>query len=106
MKVEDRRANKEAPWAYVVCTDDFMSGWGGASGGRSLYAVAVSDPAEAEVVMANAKGRSEMKRPRLVSRFKADGTPKVTMRRGDHMAVVDKATAERWYEPGAWEVSP
>ena len=100
--IRDNRANKARPWGYIVCTDTFMSGFGPAKGGRSLYALAVAGPSEANTVARNARARSEMKRPRLVRSFRADGTPSVRMGPNDHMSVVDRRDAERWYEPGAW----
>ena len=99
--VNDRRTDKSTPWAYVVFTDKFMSGWGDAPG-RSLYALAVSDPNEEAIVLANGRARSEMKRPRTVVRFRADGTPAVKMHEGDHLSVTDKADASRWYVRGGF----
>lgn len=97
----DRRSSKSRPWAYVVCTDVVLSGWGYAPG-RSLYALAVDGPREAETVIENAMARSDMRRPRIVRSFASDGTPKVRMRHGDHMSIVDRSEASRWYEPGGF----
>jgi hypothetical protein len=80
---------------YVVMTDSFMSGWGKAKGGTSRYALGCSSMAEAKVVLANAQGRSEMKRASIVSH-------KPRARRDQYLSIVDRLTASRWYEPGAW----
>jgi hypothetical protein len=100
--INDKRKNKEAPWAYVVFTDSFMSGWGWAKGGRSLYALAVANPKEADIVLANGRHRTDMQRGRIVALTKADGTPKVRLGANDHMSIVDRAQAARWYEAGAF----
>lgn len=96
-KIEDRRTEKEKAetWAFVVCNDTFFSGWGLARGGRSLYALAVKNPAQAKIVMANAKARSDMKRVRLNMRL-----PR--LRDGDHLAIVGPSEAPRWYKPGGF----
>lgn len=98
--IRDGRASKTRPWGYVVCTDTFLSGMAGYD--RSIYALAVTNPTEAEVVASNARKRSDMKRPRLVRSFRADGTPKVRLNERDHLAVVDRPEAERWYDPNGW----
>jgi hypothetical protein len=85
---------KADTWGFVVSTDSFMSGWGHAPG-RSLYAVAVADHHEAEVVLRNAKGRSEMKRSRIQGNL-----PRLWP--GDHLKIVGRSEASRWFEPGAW----
>ena len=96
MTINDKRTDKSTPWAYVVFTDSFMSGWGQAKGGRSLYALAVSNPDEETTVTNNGKRRGEMKRPRTVKPNK-DGLPSSRLYRDDHMSVVDKSCAARWY---------
>ena len=80
------------PIGYVVATDSFMSGWGGAKGGRSLYAIAVTSRDEIDVVMDNMKARSEMKRVRY------NLSPPAT-RPGDHLKISDKSTAPRFFLP-------
>jgi len=96
--IRDERTDKSAV-GYVVFTDSFMSGWGHAEGGRSLYALAVSGGPltsdECITVLRNGKDRSEMKRGRYVRKLPRLG-PK------DHMSVVDKTIAPRWYVPGAF----
>ncbi len=79
-------------WGFVVFTDKFMSGWGQAPG-RSLYALEVTSPQEAELVLANGKNRTEMKRGRIVKTLKG-----IKLRKGDHLSVTDKFNAERWFE--------
>ncbi len=90
-KINDRRSDESVPWGFVVFTDSFMSGWGGAQGGRSLYALAVCSPKEAETVLASGKHRTEMKRGRLV-------TALPRLRAGDHLSITDREESPRWYE--------
>lgn len=96
-RVKGRSTRKST--RFVVCTDTFMSGWGKALG-RSLYALRVG-PASAQIVLANAKRRREMKRCRIV-KAKANGRPDVKLRAGDHLAIVGRDTAQRWYTPGGF----
>lgn len=95
--IDDRRTKeeKEKTWAFVVCHDAVLSGWGLARGGRSLYALAVMNPAQAKIVLDNAKARSDMKRVRLNMRL-----PR--LRDGDHLAIVGPSEAPGWYEPGGF----
>ncbi len=93
--IKDDRGNKSTPWGFVVCTDTFLSGWGGASEGRSLYALAVDNDDEAWMVLNNARDRSDMKRVRFVKTL-----PK--LRAGDHLSIVDRTCAARWYEVGGF----
>ena len=46
---------------YVTMTDKFMSGWGKADGRINKLIFICNDYQEAEIVMDNAKARSEMK---------------------------------------------
>lgn len=94
MPLENRPAGYFV-WGYVVFTDSFMSGWGGAAKGRSLYALAVSSPAEAETVIASGKRRSEMKRPRI---FRDRGRMLRSMKPNDHLSIADIASADRWFQ--------
>lgn len=94
--IDDRRSDTSKPWAFVVFTDSFLSGWGYAQGGRSLYALAVRNPKEAEIVLANGRCRTEMKRGRITKNL-----PR--LRSGDHLAVVDRHEANRWYVDGAFK---
>lgn len=100
--INDKRKHG-TPWGYIVMTDACLSGWGGANGGTSLYAVAVNTSDEVAIVEDNATARSEMQRPRLILSKRADGTPRVTMGPNDHMSVVDGGSASAWYEKGAWK---
>lgn len=77
-------------WGFVVFTDSFMSGWGGAANGRSLYALEVSSPSVAELVLANGKRRSEMKRGRIVRFRKGGWLPNCRINPGDHLSIVDR----------------
>jgi hypothetical protein len=100
-RTSDRPHNYYA-YGYVVATDSFMGGWGKAPG-RSLYAVEVSTEAEGYRVMANMKHRPEMKRVRWV---KTLDSVKRGMKRGDHLSVVDKFSAPRFFEAGGFERDP
>lgn len=95
--IDDRRTNKATPWGFVVFTDSFMSGWGGAENGRSLFALAVFDHNEAEKVLESGRQRTDMKRGRIVSDLKG---LRCSVKTGDHLAIVDRGTASRWYEEG------
>jgi len=97
--IEDNRKDKSEPWAFVVCTDSFLSNWPGTGIRRSLYAVAVASPDEAEIVMDNARHRTEMKRPRLVTSLQR---LKRNVHKSDHLTISDRHFAERMYEPGAF----
>lgn len=77
---------------YVVAIDKFMSGWGGARGGKSYYVIAVDTPEEARIVMDNMSHRSDMKHVRHQGML-----PEV--KRGDHMHIVDKRKADRFFKP-------
>lgn len=99
--IDDRRTDKGTrPWGYMVATDAFMSGWGGASGGRSLYAVACLHTDDAAIIEDNFRNRSEFRRARWVLSLKADGTPRVRMGPSDHLAIVDRGTAWAFYTRG------
>jgi hypothetical protein len=76
---------------YIAATDKFMSGWGHARR-KSYYVVAVDSQEEADIVLANMGHRSEMKRARWTPML-----PEV--RPGDHMRIVDKRKAERFFNP-------
>jgi hypothetical protein len=104
--VRDDRKDKSKPWGFIVCEDAFLGRWGREIGtvgktGRSLYILAVDGPREAQVVVENAKRRKDMKRVRYVQPTK-EGLPATRLRKGDHVAIVDKHEASRWYEPGAF----
>lgn len=89
--IEDRRSDKTSGVMFVVFTDSFLSEWGKAENGRSLYILACSNSNEAYTVLANGKRRSDMKRGRIcrtLPRFKST----------DHVAIVDREVASRWYE--------
>ena len=94
---EDRRTLTEYPIGYMVATDAFLSGWGGATGGRSLYAVACHDGEEADIVEDNFRNRTEFRRVRWVTSLRADGTPRLRMGAGDHLAIVDRGRAANFY---------
>ena len=80
---------------FVVATDNFMSGWGHARGGRSLYALAITDPNQIDVVEANLRARSEMKRVRYQVSL-----PR--LRAGDHLSIAGPEAARRHYERGGF----
>lgn len=96
-EIDDARtgAEKAATCGFVVCEDSFMSGWGKAKGGRSLYALAILDGEQEPIVTANAHARSEMKRVRFNLQL-----PR--LRDGDHLKIVGPTAAARWYERGGF----
>ena len=49
---------------YVVATDSFMSGWGGADGGARYYAVAVTRADDPDEIMGRMDSRSDFQRVR------------------------------------------
>ena len=92
-KIEDDRKVKGG-FGYVIFTDKFMSGWGHASGGRSLYALEVNDLNDIDILLANGKARSDMKRGRYVRSLR-----NVKLGAKDHLRIVNREQASRWYEP-------
>jgi hypothetical protein len=98
--INDRRENVDfsnPPYGFCVFTDSFMSGWGGAEGGRSLYAVAVANDDEACTVLNNGKDRSEMKRGRFVLTL-----ANVRLGARDHLSITDRESARPWFDCGAF----
>ena len=64
---DDRTPEQKASLNWlVVGTDSFLSGWGQAKGGSSYAAWACRDHKHAERVAEWVKGRSDMKRVRIV----------------------------------------
>ncbi len=96
--LNDRRtpAEIEATIGYVVATDRFMSGWGNAPE-RSIFAVAVSNMAEARIVERNMRNRSEMKYVRWWSK---DTRPRLN--NGDHLSITGKTSAGRFFIEGGF----
>ncbi len=103
MTINDRRTKteKDATIGFVVATDSFLSGWGKAEGGRSLYAVPYRTMSEGYVVLANMRDRTEMRRPRIVA---PNYLPK--LRRGDHLSIPSMEQCTRFYVPGAFRPQP
>lgn len=101
--IDDRRKDPGIPWAFVVATDSFLSGWGDAPG-RSLFALEAANPREAEVLMNNLRARSEMQRPRIVGLVRRDGRyiPSCRLREDDHLSIRDRREADRFYTPGGF----
>jgi len=98
--MDDCRQDKTVPQGYVVATDAFLSGWGPARGGKSIFAVAYHDEREAEAIEIAMRGRSEMKRVRRVTTLDAQGLPR-TGGPGDHVSVRDRGDAEEFYKGAA-----
>lgn len=67
---------------YVNMVDKFMSGWGLASRGRSLFIVKCETLAQAEAIEAAAQKRPEMRRISITE------TPR-RPRPGDHVSIRD-----------------
>lgn len=97
--IDDRRTDedKAATWGFIVATDKFLSGWGGAPR-RSIFAVPVRSYEEARIVDDNMRHRSEMKRVRLV--IGKNYRPKLYP--GDHLSIRDMADCDRFYTPGGF----
>ena len=93
----DRHGNCLPIYGYVVFTDSFLSGWGGATNGRSIFAVAVANDDEAVTVLNNGKDRSDMKRGRFVASLKG-----IRLGANDHLAVTDRGESARWFVCGAF----
>ena len=67
MVKDDRtQAEKHETIGFVVATDSFMSGWGGAEGGKSFVARPVRSDEELKMVTEAFEGRTEFKRVRFV----------------------------------------
>lgn len=96
-EVVDRRGTLRDPWGFVVFVDAHLSGWGTAKGGRSLYALAVQSHVESDRVIENGLRRGDMRRPKIVTTLSS-----LPMRSHDHLTIVDRATARRWYEKGGF----
>ena len=96
--IDDKRseADKAATVGFVVATDSFMSVWGQARG-KSYFAVPYRSQAEADIVEANMRRRSEMKRVRVVG---ADYRPK--LQDGDHLSIRDCDDCSRFYTEGGF----
>ncbi len=73
--------------------DAHLSGRGAAKGGRSLYALAVKSNVESDRVIENGLRRGDMKKPKIVTTLSS-----LPMRAHDHLTIVDRRTAGRWYE--------
>jgi hypothetical protein len=94
--VNDKRKERGySPGGYVVAIDSFLSGWGGAAGGRSYYAVAVSNDRERDVVARNMKRRGDMKSIRYPSIL-----PNITAK--DHISIRDRHSAPKFFEEGGF----
>jgi len=80
---DDKRTPEEKArtCGFVVATDRFMSGWGGAPG-RSLFAVPFDSWELAHVIKDNMRHRSEMMRVRVVGK---DYRPRLYS--GDHLSI-------------------
>lgn len=101
-KINDQRTERkdgEFAYGFVCFTDSFLSNWGEADGGRSLYCLEVANDDEAYTVLANGKARSDMKRGRFVKHI---DTVKRGLRSRDHLSIADKTVAKRWYEPNSF----
>ncbi len=92
---DERSKPKLKPFGYIVMNDRFMSGWGEAAHGRSLYAIAVTSEAEGYTVLRNAQDRPEMKYVRFNRTL-----PR--LRTGDRLSIADRGTARRWFRAGAF----
>lgn len=100
MITNDRRseADKVRTLGFVIATDKFMSGWGGAEGGSSYFAVPFTSYDDADLIEANMKVRPEMLRVRVVS---AKYQPRTTY--AVHFSIAPmQEEGSRWLTPGGW----
>lgn len=67
---------------YVNMIDHFMSGWGLAKNGRSIYCIRCANHEQASAAYLAASKRKEMRHVRIATK------PRV-MRDGDHRKIVD-----------------
>lgn len=67
---------------YVNMQDKFMSGWGAAKGGRSLFCIRCATETQAHAAYAVAKERKEMRNVRISAQ------PRTPLK-GDHRKIVD-----------------
>ncbi len=98
--IDDRRTkrDKARTVGFVVATDSFMSGWGQARNGRSIFAVPLSSWEQSDIVEANMRARSEMKRVRVVGK---DWKPK--LHAGDHLSIRGMEDCSRFYTAGGFQ---
>ena len=94
--IDDRRLGNDGVWAFVVFTDTFMSGWGKAPR-RSIFAIPVSNPRQAETVLASGKRRTEMHRGRIVKDIR-----RIRLFAGDHLSIRNPDDCSRWFEPNGF----
>lgn len=103
--IDDQRKEAGIPWAFVVATDRFLSGWGLAPR-RSLFALECNGPKEAQTIIDNMKARSDMKRPRIVGIVYRKGMkrymPRVRIFSGDHLSIRERAECPRFYTAGGF----
>ena len=93
-EIDDQRETC-ADSQFVVFTDTFLGGWGGASGGRSLLAFAVKTEDEIDNVLRAGGNRTDM----------IDGWVCPDLKNlhafaceGDHLAIRDQEGCSRWYK--------
>lgn len=82
--IQDKRTEeqKNITAGFVVATDSYLSGWGGAPD-RSLFAVAFTSTKQQKVVEKNMKNRSDFKRVRVV--YGKEYRPRLSV--GDHLYI-------------------
>ena len=96
-RIDDKRRGRKQAWGYVCFVDPYLSGWGTAEGGRSLYALAVDSHDGADRVIANGMRRGDMRNPKLVTELDL-----LRLEARDHLTVVDRRIAPRWYRKGGF----
>jgi hypothetical protein len=67
MEINDTRTKQEKKntIGYVVATDKFLSGWGKARGGSSVFALAITNPDHLDICMNRMKDHSDFKNVRF-----------------------------------------
>ena len=76
-------AEKDVTIGFVVATDKFLSGWGDATGGRSIVARPVRDTQECDRVMQLFEDRDDFKHVRYAS----GSAYKPRLRNADHLHI-------------------
>lgn len=88
----------DAPY-YVTMQDPFFSGWGQAdemgADTIAVYIAPCESEAEANTVYANAMAREDQEHVRIVTEKPLPGE-------GQHVMLMSKEEAPKWYEPGGF----
>ena len=87
----------KAPF-YVRARDTFLSGWGRSEGRPNYVLLPCTSYAEAEIVLANTRARSDMADARIVKHV-----PRLVTRDDVTVSLFDREDAARWYRKGGFD---